>query len=205
MLEARLGKPKPNETPRDWLAAARQGEVAAIAQVLESLRTYLLLIAEQELPAELRPKLGASDLVQQSLAKAHQNFGQFAGESPEELKAWLRQILLNCLIDAQRGQRAQKRASREKSLGDTSFRRRVEGALVDAGVTPMTQVQNDETAAALEAALGLLSPDYQRVIRLRYQEARSFADIAQEMGRSESAVQKLWTRALRELRKKLAE
>lgn len=176
----------------------------ALAPGLESLRTYLLLIAEQELPAELRPKLGASDLVQQSLVKAHQNFEQFAGQKSGELKAWVRQILLNCLADEQRKQRALKRNIPELSLGDSRFRRRIEGVLVDGNVTPMSQAEDNETTAALEIALAGLSADYQQVIRLRYQQGRALADIAEKMGRSETAVQKLWARAIRELRKALA-
>ena len=61
------------------LLAARGGSLPDIGELLEHCRDYLLLIANAEVPSELRPKVGASDLVQQSLAEACQAFPQFQG------------------------------------------------------------------------------------------------------------------------------
>ena len=77
------------------IAAARQGSVDALGELLESYRNYLLLIANAEVDGELRPKFGASDLVQETFVRAQQGFAAFAGTTEGELQAWLRQILLN--------------------------------------------------------------------------------------------------------------
>src|SRR5262249_7550847 len=62
-----------------WLAAARQGSVEALGQLLEVCRPYLLKVANDHLTADLRAKLGASDVVQEAFLEAQRDFGQFSG------------------------------------------------------------------------------------------------------------------------------
>jgi RNA polymerase sigma-70 factor (ECF subfamily) len=48
-----------------------------------------------------------------------------------------------------------------------------------------------------------LPEEYCQVIRWRYQEARSFEEIAQLLNRSPNAARKLWARALRRLQEEM--
>src|SRR5262249_54728266 len=89
-----------------WLARARAGDRDALGRVLEVCRRYLLLIADRQLDADLRAKGGASDLVQETFLEAQRDFAQFAGNSEEELRAWLRRMLLNNLGNFTRRYRA---------------------------------------------------------------------------------------------------
>src|SRR4029077_18908049 len=79
----------------EWLEAARAGSAEALGKVLEACRPYLLVIANEELDSDLKAKVGPSDVVQDSCAKAHEAFSRFEGRRRPELLAWLRQILLN--------------------------------------------------------------------------------------------------------------
>ncbi len=81
------------------LRRGRNGEQEAIGLLLSKYRNYLLLIANQDLDQKMRAKMGASDLVQQSMILAQQNFGQFRGASEIEFKSWIRKILQNDLLE----------------------------------------------------------------------------------------------------------
>ncbi|MBW3600464.1 MAG: RNA polymerase factor sigma-70, partial [Planctomycetes bacterium] len=72
------------------LREARAGSHDAVGGALEACRAYLLLIANRELPAEVRQKMGASDVVQETFIEAQRDLRQFLGQSEEELLAWLR-------------------------------------------------------------------------------------------------------------------
>lgn len=72
------------------LAAARAGSSEALGQSLEPFREYLLEVARQAVAPALKPKGGASDLVQETFLEAQRLFPRFDGGSSAQLRAWLR-------------------------------------------------------------------------------------------------------------------
>ncbi len=192
------------EKPRDvahWLASARAGSPEALGQALEACRGYLLAIAQRELDPELQPKGGASDLVQETFLKAHRHFARFHGNAEAELLLWLRRLLLNNLLDFRRHyyQTEKRDAGREVQLetGNSSTGR--EGNLAGAEPTPSNVAVAQEQALVLQRTLERLPEDYRQILVLRYQEERSFEEIAGLMQRSVNAVRKLWARAVERL------
>jgi RNA polymerase sigma-70 factor (ECF subfamily) len=184
-----------------WLNAARGGSAEALGQALEACRGYLLLIAQQELDADLRAKGGASDLVQETFLKAHRHFGRFHGSTEEELLAWLRRMLLNNLADFRRLYRAtdKRRSTREVALetGDSSFERG--GGLAAKAPSPSKAAMGEEQTAVLQQVLDAMPEDYRQVLQLRHLEDRSFEEIGTRMNRSANAARKLWARAVERL------
>jgi RNA polymerase sigma-70 factor, ECF subfamily len=81
------------------LAAARAGCPIGPGDALEAFRNYLLLVARRERDPALQGKGGASDLVQETFLEAHRDSALFNGASQEELRAWLRRLLLNNLAN----------------------------------------------------------------------------------------------------------
>jgi len=62
--------------------------------VIESFRSYLLLVAERALAPDLRVKEAASDLVQEALAGAQRQAGCWTGgpAATDELRDWLKAL-----------------------------------------------------------------------------------------------------------------
>jgi len=189
---------------RELIDRARGGAPDAIGRLFEAARGQLLELAERELPADLRIKVGPSDVVQETAVDMQRDFGQFTGTTVEECYAWLRETLRHNVVDAIRRYRdAQKRdATRETSL--SGFRSRELVSLGESPRLPDGSAIRREEAAVINAILARLPPDYRRVLELRYWGGLSFVAIAPEMGRSPDAVRKLWYRALEQLQGELA-
>lgn len=182
---------------RDALGRIWEGSAGSLGELLDGFRPYLLTIAAEELPAPLGRKLGASDLVQDTLIKGYQNFAAFEGKSREELAGWLRRILLNHLCNVVDAYHAEKRdVGREQSV--------VNGAIVpDDQPTPSKRLLTQEQQLLLEHALSRLPEELRRVLLLRNRENASFTELAQVFSRSETGARKLWARAVRTLQHEL--
>lgn len=185
-----------------WLAEARAGSRPALGQLLETCRGYLLLIARQQLPTDLRAKGGASDLVQETFLEAQRDFLQFQGTTEAELLAWLRRRLLNNVGHFLRRYRstAKRAVGREVALAAEGSSESPAGGLAADVPSPSDEAVRREQAESLHRALQRLPEDHRRVIVLRYLEERSFEEIGGMMGRSPDAARKLWSRAMGRLR-----
>ncbi len=184
-----------------WIRSARGGCSDSLGKLSERCRRYLLLVANRELDDELRVKVAASDLVQETLLHAQKYFGRFNGQSDEELRAWLRHILLNRIVNAARTYRgaAKREIGREERCGPTDSGHRNRDQLADKAASPSQQAIVNEQALAMEQALGQLPSDYRQVITLRSIERQSFSEIGRVMHRSAEAARKLWLRAIKQL------
>src|SRR5215468_9930602 len=123
---------------------------------LEAFRDYLRLLARAGLDPRLQAKLDPSDVVQQTLLEAHKDLANFRGTSPEELRAWLRQVLARNLVNALRDFRRDKRdVAREQALDALAAQSsaRVEAWLAAEGSSPSAGLRRQEEAARLAAAL----------------------------------------------------
>jgi RNA polymerase sigma-70 factor (ECF subfamily) len=182
---------------------ARRDEPGALDRLLDSYRNYLRVLARTGIDVSLRGKADPSDLVQDALLKATQRFGQFRGTTDAELAGWLRQILARCLTDFVRRYRTgARRAGREQSLDQLLDRSSevMERILATDEASPSSAAARRDQGVVLADALAELSADYREVIVLHHLEGLDWETVARRMGRSAGAVQKLWTRALKDLR-----
>jgi RNA polymerase sigma-70 factor (ECF subfamily) len=166
------------------------------------------LLARLQLQPRFRSKLGASDIVQQTLLKATKNLSRFQGTSEAEIAVWLRRILSTTLIDAIRELKGSKRnvaveRSLEASLAQSSGR--LEALLEAHSPSPSEHVLRREQVLQVSAALARLPDDQRLVLEMHYLQGCPVAVIAEQMGRTERSVAGLVRRGLQALRVMLAE
>jgi RNA polymerase sigma-70 factor (ECF subfamily) len=175
----------------------------ALDRLLESYRNYLRLVAWAGLGAALRGKADPSDLVQETLLKAHRHFDQFQGAAEPELVAWLRQILARNQADLARRYRASsRRLAQEQSLEEllASASQNLSVLVAGNGQSPSQSALRRELSVVLADALAELPANYREVLVLRSLEGHEWAEVARTLGRSTDAARLLWTRALKKLK-----
>lgn len=191
-------------TSQQWtkrLASARVGSDSALGQILDAFRPYLWVVARGELGNGLQAKVGGSDIVQESLMNAVQAFDRFQGDSPDEMQAWLRKILLRVVAHRRREfyGTARRSADWEVPIDAGDSRRRLRQQLTDRGESPSQKAMSAEQRRALERALDELPDHYQDIIRLRSEQQKSFEEIARLLGQTPDGARMLWGRAIRKL------
>jgi RNA polymerase sigma-70 factor (ECF subfamily) len=170
---------------------------------VERYRSYLRMLARLQLDVRLQSKLDASDVVQQTLMKAHERIGQFRGQTEAERMAWLRQILTNTLADALRKFGADRRdIGRERSLEAAleASSARIEAWLAADASSPSQHAIRHEQMLRLAGALAELPEDQRAALEMRHLQGLSVAAIGQNLGRSKRAVVGLIFRGMKKLR-----
>jgi RNA polymerase sigma-70 factor (ECF subfamily) len=173
---------------------------------LGAYRDYLRILARLQVTGQLRGKLDASDIVQQTILQAHACRDQFRGETEAEWLGWLRAILANVLGAVVREfDTASRKVSRELSL-ETELERssaRLERILAGDQSSPSSVAVRGEELFRLAQALVQLPDDQRSAVELHHLKGLTVAEVAAELGRTRTAVVGLLFRALKRLRELL--
>ena len=168
---------------------------------LERFREYLHTLARLQIGPQLQSKLDASDVVQETLLKAHANIGQFRGRTEPELAAWLRQVLANNLGMALRKferQRFRTERSLEQALDQSSAM--LAKFLASEDSTPSQHAAREERLKKLGEALAALPDEQRTAVELRHLRGLPVPAVCRAMARSEASVAGLLRRGLKALR-----
>jgi RNA polymerase sigma-70 factor (ECF subfamily) len=160
-----------------------------------------------QLDPQLRRRFDSSDLVQETLLKAHQHGGRFRGTTEAELVGWLQGILRNVVTDKIREATAGKRDLRVEQYLDTAVAEssaRIEQLLGADSPSPSEQAERREQLLRLAAALDRLPKDQRDVVVRRDLGGEPVDRIAEQLGRTEKAVAGLLLRGRRKLRELMA-
>jgi RNA polymerase sigma-70 factor, ECF subfamily len=186
--------------------AAMTSETSPDPASLELYREYLTFLARLHLHPRLQTKMGASDIVQQTILKAARNLTQYRGRSEAELAGWLRRILAHTLVDGVREFGVAKRdVALEHSL-ETSFAEssaRLEALLQASPTSPSDQMVRHEQLMQLSAALAQLPNEQRLALEMHYLQGCTIVEVAAQMARTERSVAGLVRRGLQKLRELL--
>lgn len=172
----------------------------------ESLREYLRLLARLQLGPKLRAEIDPSDVVQQTLLKAHERRDQFRGTTGAEQLAWLRTILAREIADAlrRRGRRRPDRAlSLEAAIEQSSAR--LDRWLEAGGPSASQRMMHQERLLEMVEALATLPEDQRAALELRHLQGLPVPEVAEQLGKSLPAVAGLLHRGLKRLRAAMGE
>jgi RNA polymerase sigma-70 factor, ECF subfamily len=181
------------------LQQAKAGSTDALNAVYERCAGRLLAFIRLRLGRELRGRLESRDILQSTLLKSLQHFGELRGDDTRSLMAWLARIAEHEIRDRADHQKAQRRdAAREVELAE-------DAPLPALTRSALSRVILGEQAQRLEQALDALTDAHREVILLRKFEELSFGEIAQRLGKSEDACRMLLARAMTALTLKMSE
>jgi RNA polymerase sigma-70 factor (ECF subfamily) len=200
------GRPEARVEVARRLEAARAGSNAAIGELFENCRNYLLLVANGAVGEGLQARVAASDLVQETFLEAGKIFGRFTGNSEEELLRWLTRILENKLGNAvkRHAWAARRDVNREVPLGHADDSDGNGLSLADPATPPSRVAAAGEEHARLRAAIAQLPEEYRQVIELRIDRSLSFEEVGRLMDRTGEAARKLFARAIDQLQSRFA-
>ena len=171
-------------------------------QQLNRHRAYLEMLANMNFDRRLQGRLGASDVVQETLQEAHAQREAFNGDNTAQMAGWLRQILRNNMIDAARrhlrGKRAVNLERSVEALNRSSLR--MDAVLQGDQTSPSECVMRHEQLVTMAAALEKLPDDQATAVRKKHLEGLTLKEIAESMDRSPPAVAGLLHRGLKRLR-----
>lgn len=200
------GEGSPENTEDHFIQERPAGELAESipSVVLDAHRTYLIKVAADLLSPELRAKVSASDLVQESMIVAVTKYESFRGKSPEELRSWLEGILRNKYLDAMRkfyrsGKSAiGKEISIEFVRGDES-----KWDLPDRdGSSEELRLELLEMHDFIRAESEKLPAMDRTLIERKLAGNQSVSEIAEELGISPESAHKKYQRAIKKLQER---
>jgi RNA polymerase sigma-70 factor (ECF subfamily) len=175
---------------------------------LEVYRDYLRLLARTQLSPLLRAKIDPSDVVQETLLRAHEHQDQWQGRTEAEYLAWLRQILAHQLVDAVRhfgsaGRDLQREQSLEEALQESAVR--LESWLATDSPSPEQRAARQEDLLRLAQALAELPEDQRTAVEMKHLQGCSVDTISQHLGRTKAAVAGLLHRGVVRLQARMQE
>jgi RNA polymerase sigma-70 factor (ECF subfamily) len=188
------------------LGQAKAGEKYAFDRLFALCEGQLRRFVDLRLDPKLRPRVDASDVVQEAHLEAVRRLDDFLENPTLPFKLWLRQITLDRLLMMRRRHvgAARRSLAREAALPDGSSCA-LAWQLVAAHSTPSQQAGREELARRVREAVARLAEADREIILMRTFESLSFEEIAQLIGVEAAAARKRHGRALLRLHKILTD
>jgi RNA polymerase sigma-70 factor (ECF subfamily) len=159
------------ESSVELIRRAQAGDANALNELLERYLADLWRWAHGRLPTFARDMADTHDLVQDAMKRTVLNFDRFEYRGEGALRAYLRQAVLNLVLDHVR------RVGRRPLQTDLDER------ISAPEQSPLDRVISKETFERFEAALAQLSPEDQKAVRARLELGCSYEEVAAIAGK----------------------
>src|SRR5947209_13899457 len=150
---------------QELLAKAKQGEPAAVDQLLARHREPVRRMIDMRLDRAIARRVDASDIAQEVLLEASRRLRDYLRQPNMPFHLWLRHIAKDHVIDAHRRHRVAKRRSldREQPMLPAGLANRssieLAARFLDPERTPASAAMQHELERRLRTALAALSED----------------------------------------------
>ncbi|MGN6135227.1 MAG: sigma-70 family RNA polymerase sigma factor [Aureliella sp.] len=173
--------------------ARKRSDRASLGALLEYYRPLLERLSSRRVSRRLATKVSSSEVTQITLANAAERFEDFRGETVEQFRAWLCAILQNEITDhSRRFLTSQCRAMAR----ETSLRRDI---AEEPGRRPSQICSANEQVAKLLEAVDCLPDELREIVRMRYQQNMTFAEIANSLGLPAATARRRWLQAVEQI------
>jgi RNA polymerase sigma-70 factor (ECF subfamily) len=193
-------------TNEELLEAARGGDEAALATLVERHRDRLARMVRLRMDRRLQGRVDASDVVQDAYLAVRGKFAQYAADSQLPFYLWLRLEVGQKLVDVHRfhlgtqmrdaGQEVSLHRGPLPQVSSLSLAEQLLGKLTTASRAAMRA----ELKLRVQEALNSMDPNDREVLILRHFEELSNAEAAQVLGIKPSAAVNRYVRALKRLK-----
>ncbi len=172
----------------------------------ERFRCYLSILARTGLDPRLQPRVGVSDIVQETIIEAQRDKASFRGTTEEAQAAWMRQILAKNLLNAHRDHHREMRdVDRDRSLEGMLENSSCQLGLWAASIqsSPSARLQQEERTLKVAEALSSLPDGEIEAVVLRFIHGWGLAQIGERLQLSRFQVMRRLREALARLQIRL--
>ncbi len=173
-----------------------QGDELARTTLLQQLRIVLRPIVEREPGQKLRVRANGSDLLQKVLIQVTIDFPQFRGDTSAEFIGWVRRILERDIQEILQREKYTAKRSIDREQDASHEIRQAPGVQT----SPSRRMIRSEHKQIIREAIDQLDEEVREVMRMKFLEDLSMAEIARQLDKSESAVARLLVKGMKQLK-----
>ena len=174
----------------ELLDRIRGGDDEAWTELYRLHHDEMLFVIRRQLGTKLRSLLQSEDILQSVALEAFRDLPRFENRGPGSLRAFLHKLVVHKIRDRADYFGAQKR---KQPVGLAT------GMLEDVASTEPPRFFDSERYERLERAIDVLPEDMREAILLRRFQGLTSREAAEQMGKTEEAMRKLYSRALARL------
>lgn len=173
---------------------ARRGDQEAVGELLEPHLHRLAAFVRLQSGSGLRKRESCADLVQSICRLALEGIDQFDATNEDAFRRWLYSVAQNAIVNKSTFHERARRDVR-RDIPDLNISSEAVLKSYADFCTPSQHAMAKEEVERIESAYDKLPPDYRDILSLRFLGGFSHAEIAEKLGRSETAARKLLHRA----------